>query len=279
MIERDITTIVNSAENQRVQGNFVKAITLAREHSQINTTEISELTWKQLTSFMQLWRILTVSLMSLANGKWNGNEAAKLLLEARDVFRTYYNHLCVKLAASEMKTAPAETEYQILEILAEMYRDQGNWWQRWARLTGIARYLEKAIDCYDKAAQAAIEGSSAWGVATMEREIAKRQRGEKIDWNAFSCAYRKVVELAPQTGGWDRKAAVSWWYLREAILAGRLEGIKEGFNNLLSACQEGKTSWIKYPLKELIQLVFSKVRENTYTGYEDPDLAALTTRT
>jgi len=112
----------------------------------------------------------------------------------------------------------------------------------------------------------------------MEREIAKRQRGEKINWDIFSFAYGKVVELAPQAGGWDRKAAVSWWYIREAILAGRRKEIKEGLTNLQNACQEGKIPWIKYPLIEIIQLSLSIVRRATYTGHKDPDLAASTTR-
>jgi len=157
---------------------------------------------------------------------------------------------------------------------AEMCRDQGEWWQRWAHLTGNPECLERAIRCYNKAIETATEGSSARAVATMEREIVKRQRGKKINWGVFSSAYIKVVELSPKAGGWDRKAAFSWWYTREAILAGRLEEIKQGLNNLREACQKGKTPWIKYPLKEIIQLLLFKAQRSTYTGYKDPYLAA-----
>jgi hypothetical protein len=275
MIERNLAAIVTSSEQERAQGNLDRVLKLVRGNSKINPPEIINLPHEQLVSLMQLWRIWTVSLMSLAGKKWNGDKAAELLLEARGVFLRYYEHPFVQEVASKMRNDPSGAEYQ---MLPEMNRDEGKWWETWARLTGRPEYLERAIGCYNEAIRAATEGSSAWGVATMEREIAERQRGGKINWDVFSFAYRKVVELAPQAGGWDRKAAVSWWYIREAILAGRRKEIKEGLTNLQNACQEGKIPWIKYPLTEIIQLILSTVRRATYTGHKDPDLAASTTR-
>jgi len=90
MIERNITSYYSSfRERYRIQGNFSEAIRLARRNSEIDPTDIVGLPQEQLTPLMQLWRILTVSLMSCAGKEWNGDKAAKLLLEARRVFQNY----------------------------------------------------------------------------------------------------------------------------------------------------------------------------------------------
>lgn len=253
---------VHEAEKQRAAGDLERAIALARQYADIKPEEIE--THENLPPLMQLWRIWAVSLMSLSQKQWNGNKAANCLLQAREVFERFYHHPQVIEAAPEMDQDSRQAEYR---MRAEMLRDEGKLWQYWAGLTGNTFFLDKAIECFNQAIQATLEGTSVWGVATMEKEIATRLKGGKINWAEFSRAYETVVELSPQTGGWDRKAAVSWWYVKEALLARRKAELIRGLNNLHDACQEGKVNWItRYPLRELWTFILGVSRRITYSG-------------
>lgn len=262
-MNQELEGLVYRAEEMRVSGNLREAIALAREYAEISPEDISNIPPEVLNHLMQLWRIWTVSLMSLHKREWNGNRAAELLLQAQHVFQTFYNHPATIEAAQEMPQDSQGAEY---EMRAEMCRDEGRFCLYWAALTGNSSFLKEAIECFNQAIEATREGSSARGVATMEREIARRQKGEQINWEVFSDAYRIVVDLSPQAGGWDRKAAVSWWYAKEALLAGRGANLTEGLNNLRSACQEGEVNWIsRYPLRELSAFILGISRRITYS--------------
>jgi hypothetical protein len=62
-------------------------------------------------------------------------------------------------------------------------------------------------------------------------------------------------------------AAVSWWYVRESLLAGRRKDLKLGLNNLRVASQNLGVNWIKtYPLREVATWILSISRRLTYSG-------------
>lgn len=256
--------LIYQTELERVKGDAQKAVEDARENAAISPEEIKNLSSEELMNKMRLWRIWAVALMSLHKKEWDGMQAAEYLFEARDLFTTYYNHPGVKEAARAMKTDPKGHEYQ---MLAEMYRDKGKYYLYAAGLTGNTLFINKAINSFNEAILSAKKDTSAWAVATMEKEIAKRRKEEKIDFNIFKDAYQIAVSLSPQAGGWDRMAAVSWWYVKESLLAGKWEDLRLGLDNLQKATQELGVNWIKkYPLGEISASLLGISRRITVPG-------------
>jgi hypothetical protein len=189
------------AESARVSGKFGKALMSARENGEINPASLNTLTTDELENKMRYWRLWTVTLQSLAKRTLNGDQAAEYLMEARGVISTYYNNHIVAEVASKMRQDAEGNEYQ---MLAEMWRDKAQQMEILAVLTGSSPFLQRAVDCYGEAIQAAIFGSSAFSLATMEQLIAERRLGARIDFSPqapFTQAYLQVVELSPQAGG------------------------------------------------------------------------------
>ena len=256
--------LIYQAELKRVMGPAREAIEDARKNAAISPEEIESLSPKKLIDKMRFWRIWAVTLMSLHKKEWNGRRAAEYLFEARDLLKTYYAHPIVKEAAAEMKTDPEGHEYQ---MLAEMYRDRGKFFLYVAGLTGDAFFLSHAHWFFEKAIENAEKDTSAWAVATMEREITKRIKGKEINFNIFREAYQVAVELSPQAGGWDRMAAVSWWYVKESLLAVRMGDLRLGFDNLQTATQKLGVGWIRrYPLREISSSILGVSRGVTAWG-------------
>lgn len=261
MESKESGSIIYQAEMKRVMGPAREAIEDARRNATLSSSEIKNLSSEELVVKMCLWRIWAVTSMSLHKKEWNGKVAAEYLFEARDLFRRYYNHPNVKEAAFQMRTDPEGNEHQ---MAAEMNRDKGKLCLYAAGLTGNSLFLDSAYFFFQKATSYAEEKTSAWAVATMEREITKRKCGIKIDFKRFSKAYQIAVDLSPEAGGADRMAAVSWWYVRESLLAGRKKDLQLGLNNLRTASQELGINWIKkYPLRETSSSLLGVARRLT----------------
>lgn len=261
MESKESGSLIYRAEMKRVMGSAREAIEDARRNATLSSLEIKSLSSEELVDKMRLWRIWAVTLMSLHKKEWNGKIAVEYLFEARDLFRRYYNHPSVKEAAPQMRTDPEGNEYQ---MTAEMNRDKGKFYFYAAGLTGKTPFLDSAYLFFNKAVLNAEEETSAWAVATMEGEITKRKCGRKIDFKRFNKAYQIAVELSPEAGGTDRMAAVSWWCVRESLLAGRRNDLRLGLNNLRTATQELGISWIKkYPLREISSSLLGAVRRVT----------------
>lgn len=258
------TESIYQAEIKRVKGPKREALEMAREHGRVSPETIGILPREKLVDLMRWWRIWAVTLMSLHKGEWGGGQAAEYLLEVRDVFQTYYDHPLVIRAAEEMRTDPEGHEYQ---MAAEMSRDKGRYCLYVASLTGNSVFLNQAAGHFDKAVREAEQGTSAWAVATMEKEVTNRRLGKGVDWETFTLAYQTAVALSPQAGGWDRMVAVSWWYVKEALLAGRREELRSGLENLEKASQERGINWIlQCPLKDLVSSLLGISRRATARG-------------
>jgi len=256
-----------SAEKQRVNGDNNPLAKRLADYLLITDEEINEATKPELIRLMQIWRICVVDLLNHSTRTWSGKKAAKFLSEAKNIFVQYYNNSpVINEEAEAMKTDPEnpEVEYQ---MKVEMLRDKGKYCLNVAELTGNEHFVGLAIGYFQEAVVAAEKDTSAWAVATMEEEMAKKQLGEKIDWTRFKVAYQTAIQLSPHAGGWDRKAAVSWWFTKEASMAGRQEDLRLGLVNLRSACKEGKVSWItRYPIKDVSKFIMRISRRLTAVG-------------
>lgn len=254
-----------SIEKQRVNETKNPLADKLADCLSITDQEINEATKPELIRLMQVWRICAVDLLSHLSKTWNGKKAAKYLLGAKEIFSRYYNNYPVITEEAEaMRTDQNENEYQ---MKAEMFRDKGKYCLGVAELTGGGHFVGLAVGYFQEAIRAAETNTSAWAVATMEEEMAKKQLGEKINWVRFVRAYQTAVELSPHAGGWDRKAAISWWFAKESLMAGRQKDLKLGLVNLRSACKEGGVSWItRYPVKDATKFIMSLSRRLTAVG-------------
>lgn len=250
------------AESLRVKGQMAAAVAICQKEAGIPSEQISAVPREEMVELIQLWRIWTVSLSGLYKKQWNGRKAADYLLTAKGVFLKYYCNRHVQETARETRRDPQGHEYW---MRAEMFRDFGKFLLYLAELSGNPQYLEHAVEVFTRAIEASEAGTSAWAVASMEKEIAERQSGNEIDWDVFTPAYRTAVQLSPQAGGWDRKAAVSLLFAREALFAGKKEQLQLGLENLKDASRSLGVNWIiRYPLKEAASSLFGVSRRLTY---------------
>lgn len=250
------------AESLRVKGQMAAAVAICQKEAGIPFEQISAVPREEMVELIQLWRIWTVSLSGLYKKQWNGRKAADYLLAAKGVFLKYYCNRHVQETARETRRDPQGHEYW---MRAEMFRDFGKFLLHLAEISGNPEYIEHAVMVFDKAIEASEAGTSARAVATMEKEVANRQFGEKINWDVFTPAYQVAVQLSPQAGGWDRMAAVSWWYAWEALLAGKKEQLQLGLENLKDASRSLGVNWIiRYPLKEATSSSLGVSRRLTY---------------
>jgi hypothetical protein len=250
--------IVYHAEAKRVKGPQREALEMARKHGRIDPKMVETLPPEELADKMRWWRIWTTTLMSLHKGEWCGEQAAKYLLEAKSVFQAYYNQETTIQTAREMKSDAEGHEYQ---MMAEMFRDKGRYCLCVASLIGNAGMVTQAVMYFNQATKEAEKDTSAWAVASMEEQIARRRLGRRINWKTFTLAYQTAVKLSPEAGGWDRMAAVSWCYTKEALLAGRKDNLRVGLTNLREASQKLGVNWVKrYPLKDLVSSALSVSR-------------------
>lgn len=250
------------AERLRASGNWQGAIKLAERWALLTRNEIDQLSSQDLQTKMSFWRIMAVSLLSASQKTWSGSEAGKRLFKARNVIANYYENETVKRVASLLQTDHEGHQYQ---MRPEQVRDIGKYLTYTAALTGNTAFLNEAVRRFDEAIELA--GASAWGVAVMEQEILRRKSSKAITWNRFKEAYETVVVLAPDAGGWDRQAAVSWWYILEAFRLGKIEEVRVGFENLTQATRSEKSSWLKkYLIPDLTRKVMETSRRLTFKG-------------
>lgn len=241
-----------------------EALQDARRFGEINPVKIARLSQKELTDIMCWWRVWVVSLTTLHEAEGDGQQATEYLLEAKEVIDAYYQHPAVIEASEKMERDSEGHKYQ---MRAAMLRDEGKWYLCMAQLTGNSSFVAQALDCFEKAIQAATENSSTWAVVIMEKETTKRQSGKKIDWGVFSQAYQTAVGLCPQAGGWNRMAATSWCYIKEALPAGRGKDLELGLNNLIKATRNLGFNWvIRYPLWDIVTSLLGVTRRLTYLG-------------
>ena len=256
----DLEGAVHQAELTRVRGDFREAIEQARAKGTLTREEIAGKPDGELREIMELWRVWEVSLLSVSQKQIGGKAAARFLREAREVVEQYYYDPHAWEVAKAMKTDAHGNEYQ---MASEMCRDEGKLHLYIYHLTLEPSQLQLAIESFDEAVNLAEQGTSAFAVATMEREMVGKEQGKPINFEVFTEAYKSAVELAPQAGGWDRLAAISWWYTRESLLAGNREGILLGATNLLKAVKEGKQNPLKFVAKDLARPVMDRVKRLT----------------
>jgi len=253
---------IDLAEGLRVKGELAAAIAICRREADLSPGQIDRIPREKLPDLMRFWRIWSIAAMGLYSRQWDGNKADRFLTEVKDVILRYCFHTRVQQEAAAMKTDSEGHEYQ---MQAEMYRDKGRMCLKLAELTGLTCYLDSAIRAFQSAINCAEQGTSAWAVAIMEKEITERQSGNNIDWGVFTPAYEAAVNLSPQAGGWDRMAAVSWWYTKEALIAGKKEQLQVGLENLKVASQPLGVNWIiRYPIKEVALSLLVASRRLTY---------------
>lgn len=259
---RKETPQIYVAELARVQGQLENSIESARSRARIPKETVSLLPTLELEDKMRWWRIWVVSSHSLANKTWYGGKTAEYLREARDVILTYYENGFVREASVNMKQDAEGHEYQ---MASEMARDKGKHWFQLASLTGNSLYLDMAAQTFWQAANLAAEGTSARALATMEEWIVNRKRGKKGNFNQFFETYLTVASLAPQAGGYDRQAAVSWWAVQEALRVGQLTPAKLAFEILQDATQKlGIPWWKKYLVGDAIKKGLEISRRATF---------------
>lgn len=255
---------IYQTETKRVKGgkkDLLEAIKEAKYYGEIPGKRILSLSGEELAEKMRYWRIWMVAEISLSKEVWTGGKAAEYLSEAVKVFKNYYEHPRVKKEAQTLKTDPKGHEYQ---MAAEMARDKGKYWWRYGQLTGYKLSLDFAVWEFERAVSLAEKGTSAWALASMEKEMVKRKISGEFDFKRFQENYKVVVSLAPQAGGYDRMAVVSWWYTKEALRQVDLKEVKRGIESLQKACKElGFNWWKRYPLADLIFLPKALVQRVT----------------
>ena len=243
-----------------------QALTFAREQERISHGDLRQLSEPELEGKMKTWRIWVNSAKSLSNTAWSTGEATEFLREARGVIAMYYYHPVVWEAADKMKIDSDGHEYQ---MAAEMCRDEAKYWLAVGLLLGNPQIRQRAIQSLDEAVILAEKETSAGALATMEREIIKKQEGEQIDWEEFTAAYNIVLQLREKAGGCDRVAAISWEYCKQSVQTGKFKELTDGWTNLHQATAQTGASWIKYPVKELVEWGVSVSRR--ITRYQIPN--------
>ena len=254
---------IYQVEARRVKGgkaNLIAALEDARSNGEVDEAEIARLPLEELADKMRCWRIWAVTALSLANGEWSGKRAANFLREARHVIGVYYYNETVWERAKQLKTDAEGHEYQ---MAAEMCRDEGKYWLRVGAFLGNPLLIDKAIESFEETISLAETGTSAAALAMIERETAKRTKGQGVDFTQIRQAFTTVVDLSPRVGGWDRMAAVSWMYIKEAVFSGNFKDSLMGVRNLRIACNQLDKGWLQYPRNELLTGVMGISRRMT----------------
>ncbi len=249
---------IYQAETDRVAGRYWASLEQGRLLGKIPLDELHQLPDVQLAAVMRAWRIWTNSLSSIYKSQWNGKNAAQPLFEARDVIQTYYYDEFSREKATQMSEPFVKdengNEYQ---LAAEMCRYKGKYLLNVAQLIGNNVYITLAASSFDQAIMWATESTSAWAVATMERQIVGKHpdvtpKSEPIDFDTFTYAYETAAEIGRNSGSWDRVAAISWWYAREAsLVGGRSAEFSKGISCLKEAASKLNKPWVEYPLGDL----------------------------
>lgn len=215
-----------------------------------------------LTNIMDYWRREVVTLTIRSQEEWKGEEAAQDLSHAKQLIDTRYRDYLV--AATERATSDPGWKD---DLAAAMYRDEAKLLLNTAQLTGNPSLITQAVECFEKAIQAATTGSSLQARIIMEREIAGRQGGKEINWEKFSQAYQTMTKLCPQAGNWERLAKTSWEYIGESLLAGRGKDLRTGLTNLKKATEKLGFNWVmRYPLWNIVTSLLGVTRRLTYPG-------------
>src|SRR4030067_170146 len=149
------------------------------------------------------------------------------------------------------------------ELAAEMCRDEGKYWLRVGAFLGNPLLIDKAIESFEETISLAETGTSAAALAMIERETAKRTKGQGVGFTHIRQAFTLVVDLSPRVGGWDRMAAVSWMYIKEAVFSGNFKDSLMGVRNLRIACNQLDKGWLQYPRNELLTGVMGISRRMT----------------
>ena len=137
---------------------------------------------------------------------------------------------------------------------------------------GSMFHLNTGFYCLQQAIRSAEKETSAWALATMEEEIARRQNKEVFNYQLLSTAYDIIIKLSPNAGGADRAATVSWWFVKESLHIGNREAVQKGLNNLKKACQQQSRNWLEFPLNDLKLAVANQAQRITLPNPIDLEL-------
>ncbi|HEY5600918.1 MAG TPA: hypothetical protein VIK81_02405 [Patescibacteria group bacterium] len=254
--------MIESIERLRITGKTKEALEGVIREGQVDPLQIPNIPDEILANKMRAWRIWVVTLLSESQKTLDGEKSSQILYEAEKVIGRLYHHEVVKEKALEIKTDPSGNEYQ---MAAEMLRDEGKYYLYLARLTSNPLHLDQVISAFDAAIGVSEKGTSTNALATMEREIAKRENGEKMDFFNFKRSYFQVLTLSDGAGGDDRAAAASLMYARESFLARQFSESRVGFENFLnySSKYRSKKQAGLQVLKEVTRPIADRIRRIT----------------
>ncbi len=239
--QSDISEELQKAEEARLEGNktgdYSEAIRLAKEHGAISSIAAEDPTI--LRDKAKLWRDETVSETSQGNRQENGNKAAENFARAAEVIRNKYDPFQERIRYdSQLQTLDREDPYH---LPPEMKRDEGKLNIAIFSLTGNPIFLADAITAFNQAITLSEEGSSAEGLAKMERFQSQRMlqqvprdqqpitQEEKPQFSQLREGYNQVMSSG--VGGKDRKSAASRAYMEESISSHHFLAAFRGIKN------------------------------------------------
>lgn len=98
-----------------------------------------------------------------------------------------------------------------------------------------------------------------------------RHLGGDINFARLTTAFKKVIETSPQAGGYDRLAAASWWYSREALFSGHPRSAMHGLDVLRRLPIPIKIK-VAIPLKEAVSPIITQRQVRTLPNVYPRDL-------
>ncbi len=238
------------AEDQRAEHQFTTSLDEARFHSWLTTTQIRTLSSDERRDKMQWWLIGIDSLLSIAKRRLTGWETANILDEAHMVIEKYLYDPVVWREAQDIQKDKEKHEFF---MASEMCTHEARFHRQVALITGDKEALKLSETSFKEAIELANPESSAYAMAVMEREMLKHQTGEEFDWDIFTKAYTKGVTITANAKNYDRMAALSWWYLCEALVQGKEPAKALGWQHLKEATMVQKKDVFYYPIKQLTE--------------------------
>lgn len=199
-------------EHQRTHGKIWEAHRDSAWAARIDLGTVLEYPGAAALTWFKTLRVHVDSGMTMFTRETDAVKAAGHLREVRTPLEEYYLNGDVFAIAQTIKR-DGDSEYQ---MAAEMYRDIARYYLRLTELFGMPGLLQTALDSFDLAIENAARGSSARGLAGMERQMAAKPF-QALDIDAFTRSYETTKRVNMREGNWNRLAIASLWHAQESL--------------------------------------------------------------
>lgn len=201
-------------EFQRTHGKTREAHQASAWAAQVDLSQVMEYSGLEATAWLFTLRTHVDTGMTMYSQEPDAVRAAGHLSAVREPIIQYYLNGDVFAIAQKVKK-DGNNEHQ---AAPEICRDLARYYLRLTELFGMPSLLTTAIDTFDLAIAYADAGSSARGLAGMEKQIASKPFGP-IDMTSFTRSYETTKRVNMREGNWNRLAVASWWHARESMRA------------------------------------------------------------